>query len=133
LGKKRPAICRTGATDNQLDEAAAQAGGHRNPCGFASAGLAADLHDEALAFVRPPAAWENLALRQEGGPFAADVDKRCTERRQKPRHSAEVNAAGFAAVATLDVQLNRNSLFEQHRAPLTRARRYQELAIQFGR
>jgi hypothetical protein len=85
-------------------------------------GLAANLHDDALAFVQPPAAWENLALRQEGGPCAADVDERRTERRQKPRHSAEVNAAGFTAVATLDVELNGNALFEQRRAPLTRAR-----------
>jgi hypothetical protein len=81
LGEERRAFCGTGASDNQFDEPAAQARGSRHPCGFAGLGLAANLHDNALAFVQPPAARENLALRQEGGPAAANVDERRPERR----------------------------------------------------
>jgi len=110
-----------------------QARGHRQPRCFAGLGLAADLHDDALAFVQPPAARENLALRQEGGPVAANIDECRPERRQKPCDSAEMNAPGFAAVATLDVELDGNALFEQRRAPLARARRYQQFASQLGR
>jgi hypothetical protein len=133
LGEERRAFCGTGAADNQLDEPAAQARGGRHPCGFAGLGLAANLHDDALAFVQPPAARENLVLRQEGGPAAADVDERRPERRQEPRDSTEMNAPGLTAVAAFDEELDGNARFEQRRAPLARTRGYQELAIQLGR
>jgi hypothetical protein len=112
LGEERRAICRTGAADDQLDEPAAQAGGHRHPCGFAGLGLAADLHDDALAFVQPFIAWENLALRQEGGAAATDVDERRAERRHQLAHPAQMNAPGFTAVAALDIEFNGHTLFE---------------------
>jgi hypothetical protein len=91
------------------------------------------LHDDALALVQPLAAREDIALRQEGGPVAADINERGAERWQEPRDSAEVNAPGFGAIAPLDVELDGNSLFEQRRAPLARARRYQQLASQLSR
>ena len=133
MGEERRAICGTGSADDQLDEAAAQARGHRQPRCFAGLGLAADLHDYALAFVQPPTARENLALRQEGGPVAANIDECRPERRQKPCDSAEMSAAGFTAVAAFDVQFDGHTLFEQRRAPLARASRYQQLASQLGR
>ena len=91
------------------------------------------MHDYALAFVQPLAARENLALRQEGGPVAADIDERRPERRQEPHNSAEMNAPGFTAVAALDVEFDGHTRFEQRRAPLARARRYQQFASQLGR
>jgi hypothetical protein len=91
------------------------------------------LHDDSLAFVRPVAAWENFAERQEGGPIAADVDERRAKRRQEPRDSAEMNAAGLTAVAALDEELDGYALFEQRCAPLAGACRYQQLASQLGR
>jgi hypothetical protein len=106
---------------------------HRHPRRFACLSLAADSHDDALAFVQLPAAREDLALRQEGGPAAADIDKRRVERRQKPHDAAEMDAAGFATVAALDVELDRHALFEQRRAPLAGASRDQQFAIQLGR
>ena len=133
MGEERRAFCGTGAADQQFDEPAAQARGGRHPCGFAGLGLAAYLHDDALAFVQPPAARENLAVRQEGGPAAADVDERRAERRQEPRDSTEMNAPGLTAVAAFDEELDGNARFEERRAPLARARGYQELAIQLGR
>ena len=133
VGRERLPTFETGAADNQFDEPAAQARGGRHPCGFAGLGLAANLHDDALAFVKPPAARENLVLRQEGGPAAADVDERRPERRQEPRDSTEMNAPGLTAVAAFDEELDGNARFEQRRAPLARARGYQELAIQLGR
>jgi hypothetical protein len=96
-------------------------------------GLTADLHDDALAFVQPFIAWENLALRQEGGPVAANIDERRTDRRQEPHDSAQMNAPSFTAVAALDMEFNGHTLFEQRRAPLARARRYQQLASQPAR
>jgi hypothetical protein len=133
LGEERRAICRTGAADDQFDEPAAQAGGHHYPRGFAGLGLTADLHDDALAFVQPFIAWENLALRQEGGPIAANIDERRAERRHQLAHPAQMNAPSFTAVAALDIKFNGHTLFEQRRAPLARARRYQQLASQPGR
>jgi len=133
LGEERRAFCGAGAADQQFDEPAAQARGGRHPCGFAGLGLSAHLHDDALAFVQPPAARENLAVRQEGGPAAADVGERRPERRQEPRDSAEMNAPGLTAVAAFDEELDGNARFEERRAPLARARGYQELAIQLGR
>jgi hypothetical protein len=133
LREERCAICGAGAADNQFDEPSAQARGGRHPRGFAGLGLAANLHDDALAFVQPPAARQNLALRQEGGPAAADVDEGRPERRQEPRDSTEINAPGLTAVAAFDEELDRNARFEQRRAPLARARGDQELAIQLGR
>ena len=91
------------------------------------------MHDCALAFVQPLAARENLAVRQEGGPVATDIDERRAERRQQSRDPAEMNAAGFTALATLDVEFDGHALFEQRGAPLARARRYQQLASQPGR
>ncbi|HMD62819.1 MAG TPA: hypothetical protein VKF83_02445 [Stellaceae bacterium] len=133
MGEERLAICGTGAADDQFDEPATQGGGHRHPCGFAALGLAADLHDDALAFVQPLAARENLGMRQEGGPVVADIDEHRTERRQEPHDAAEMNAAGLAAVAAFDEKLEGNALFEQRSPPLARAGRYQQLAIQLGR
>jgi hypothetical protein len=105
---------------------------HRYPRRFACLSFATDSHDDPLAFVQPPAA-RDLTLRQEGGPAAADIDKRRVERRQKPHDAAEMDAAGFAAVAALDVKLGRHALFEQRRAPLAGANRNQQFAIQLGR
>ena len=48
-------------------------------------------------------------------------------------HSTEMNAPGLIAVAAFDEEFDGNALFEQRRAPLARARGYQELAIQLGR
>jgi hypothetical protein len=132
-GEERRGVCGTGAAEDQFDERAAQGCGHGHPRCFAGLGLAADLHDDALAFVRPPTARENLAVRQEGGPVAADIYERRAECGQEPRDSAEMNAAGFAAVAALDEELDGYALFEQRRAPLAGARRYQQLTSQFGR
>jgi hypothetical protein len=133
LREERCAICGTEAADDQFDEAAAQGGRHCHPCGFAGLSLAADLHDYALALVQPLAARKNFAVRQERGPVAADIDEHRAERRQKPRDPAEMNAAGFTAVAALDVEFDGHTLFEQRRAPLARARRDQQLASQLGR
>jgi hypothetical protein len=133
LGEERLAICGTVPADSQFDEPAAQGRSHRHPCSFAALGFAADLHDNALAFVQPLAARENLGVRQKGGPVVANIDERRAERRQKPHHSAEMNAAGFAAVAALDVEFDGHALFEQRRAPLARSRRNQQSAIQLGR
>src|SRR5215470_13910969 len=91
---------------------------HRHAGGFAALGLAADLHDDALAFMELLAARHHLAVRQEGGPFAPDIDQRRTERREQPHDAAEMNAPRFAAVAALYVEFHRHSLFEQRRAPL---------------
>ena len=91
------------------------------------------MHDYALALVQPLAAGENLALGQEGGPVAADIDERRAERRQEPHDSAEMSAAGFTAVAALDEELDGHALFEQRRAPLAGAGRYQQFASQLGR
>jgi hypothetical protein len=133
LGEGRRAIRGTGAAEDQFDEPAPQGGRHGHPSGFAGLGLAADLHDDALAFVEPPAARENFALREEGGPVAADINERRAERRQEPDDSAEMNAAGFTAVAALDVELDGHTRFEQRRTPLAGTRRNQELASQLGR
>jgi hypothetical protein len=70
---------------------------------------------------------------QEGGPVAADIDKHRAERRHQLAHPAQMDAPGFTAVAALDVQFDGHILFEQHRAPLARARRYQQLASQPAR
>jgi hypothetical protein len=83
--------------------------------------------------VQPSIARENLALRQEGGPVAADIDECRAERRHQLAHPAQMNAPSFTAVAALDIELNGHSHFEQRRAPLARARRYQQLASQLGR
>ena len=111
LGEERRAICGPGAADDQFDEPSAQPRGHRHSCGFAALGFAADLHDDALAFVEPPATRDHFALREEGVPLVANVDERRPERRQEPHDSAEMNAAGFAAVAALDEELDGNALF----------------------
>jgi hypothetical protein len=133
LGEERRAICGTGPADNQFDKPAAQTRGHGHPCGFPGLGLAANLHDYALALVQPLAAGDNLALGQEGGPVAADIDERRPERRQEPHDPAEMQAACFTAVAALDEEFDGHARFEQRRAPLARARRYQQFASQLGR
>jgi len=81
VGRKRLPTFETGATDNQFDEPAAQARGGRHPRGFTALGLAANLHHDALTLVQSPTARDNLAMRQEGGPVAADIDERRAERR----------------------------------------------------
>ena len=133
MREERLATFEAAAGDNQFDEPAAQAYGRSHSSGFATLGLAADLHEHPLAFVQPLAGWENLGVRQEGGPVAADIDERRTERRQQPHDAAEMNAAGLTAVAALDEELDGNDLFEQRRLPLARVRRDQQFAVQLGR
>src|SRR5215469_32686 len=94
---------------------------HRHAGGLAALGLAADLHDDALAFVELLVARHHLAVRQEGGAVAPDIDQRRTERREQPHDAAEMDASRFAAVAALDVELDGHTLFKQRRAPLARA------------
>src|SRR5271166_3091965 len=93
----------------QLDDLAAQCNTGRHPCRLASLRLTANLDDHALAFVEPPAAWQDFAQWQEGRPIAADVDKRCAERQHQPAHPAEMDAAGLAPIAALDEEFDGNA------------------------
>jgi hypothetical protein len=79
------------------------------------------LDDDALAFVKPPAARQNIPCWQEGRPVAADINEQRVERRQQPADASEMDAADFAPVTALDVQFDRDAVLEQRRAPLARA------------
>ncbi len=104
----------------RLGQPAAQPDGHGQPRGLAALRLAADLHDDAPAFVEPPAARRDFALRQKGRAILADVDERRAERRQQAAHPAEMDAAGLGAVAALDIERGRGPVLEERRAPLAR-------------
>ena len=106
---------------------------HCQPRRLAALGFAADLHHHALAFIEPPAARSGLALRQKRRPIAADIDEDGAERRQQSPHSAEIDAAGLGAVAALDIELDRDAILEQRRAPLAGPGSDHQLAGQFGR
>ena len=66
----------------QLEEPAAQCRTCRQPRCLAALRLAANLDNDTLAFVEPPAARQDLARGQEGRPVTADIDEHRTERRQ---------------------------------------------------
>ena len=85
--------------------------------GLAALRFAADLHDDALAFVEPTEARKNLALRQKRRALAANLDKGGAERRQQAHDAAKMNAASLGAVAAFDAQLDRRAVFDECRAP----------------
>jgi len=117
----------------QLDDLAPQRNTGRHPCRLASLRLAANLDDHALAFVEPPAAWQDFAQWQEGRPIAADIDKRRAERRQQPARPAEMDATGLVPIAALDEELDGDAVLEQRGTPLARAGGDQQFAGQCGR
>ena len=90
-------------------------------CCLAALRLAANLDDDALAFVELPAAGEDLPCGQEGRTVVSDIDEHRTERREQPAHAAEVDAACFPPIPALDEQFDRNAVVEQRSAPLTGA------------
>ena len=85
-----------------------------------------------LVYAALPAARHGLRARQESRPIAPDIDERRPERRHHPANPAEVDAAGLAAVAALDKQLDGKAVFEQRRTPLARAGGDQQFAVQLG-
>jgi hypothetical protein len=121
------------STDDQLNLLTAQGRGHGYARRFAALSFAADLHNNPLAFMEPLAARHHLALRQKSRALSSYIDKRRAQRRHQPAHSAEINAPGLATVASLDIEFDGDTRFEQRCAPLARARGYQQLALQFGR
>jgi hypothetical protein len=123
----------TGTADDQLDLLTAQGRGHGYARSFAALSFAADLHNNPLAFMEPLAARHHLALRQKSRALSSYIDKRRAQRRHQPAHSAEIDAPGLATVASLDIEFDGDTRFEQRCAPLARARGYQQLALQFGR
>jgi hypothetical protein len=114
----------------QLDEPPAQRDARRHLGRLAALHLAANLDDNALAFIKLPAAREDLPLGQEGWPVAADIDEHCAERRQQPSHAAKMYAAHLVAIAPLDKELDRDAVLEQRGAPLAWAGGDQQLAGQ---
>ena len=80
--------------------------------GLSALSFAADLHNDTLALVKRPTARHGLAPGQKSWPLLSDIDERRSERRHHLGDPTEVNAPGFAAIAALDKQLDRNPVFE---------------------
>ncbi len=106
-----------GPTRQQLDKPAAQHAAQRRLRRLAALRFAADLHDDPLALVEPPAARDDFALRQKGRPVAADIDQRRTQRRQQAPHAAEMDAAGLETLPALDPDLDGDAVFNERRPP----------------
>ena len=106
---------------------------HRYAGGLAALRLAADPHDDALAFVELLVARHHLTMGQKGGTLASYIDERRTERRKQPHDAAEINASRFAPVAALDIEFDGHAFFKQRCAPFARSGGNQESAIQLGR
>ena len=123
----------TPLSEPQLDESAAQGNTGCHACRLAPLRLAANLDDHALAFIEPPAAWQNFAQWQKGRSIAADIDKRSAERRHQPADPAEMDAACLAPIAALDEELERNAVLKQRGTPFAGAGGDQQLAGQRGR
>ena len=130
IGRQHFAADEARSTDLQLDVAASQRHTGRQSCWLAALGLAANLHDHAFTLVEPAAAWKNFARGQKGWPVAPDVYERRAERRHKPPHSPEMDAARLAAIAAFDIKLDRNAVLEQRGAPIARSGGDQQVAGQ---
>jgi hypothetical protein len=119
--------------NGQLSKPPAQRDRHRYPRRLTALGFAANLHQHPLALVEPLAARHDLTLRQESRPLRPDIDEHSAETRHQPRHPAEMNASGLAAVAALDQEFGWNAVLEQRCAPLAEAGGNQQFAAQWGR
>ena len=121
------------STDLQFEIAASQRHTGRQPCWLAALGLAANLDNHAFTLVEPSAAWENFARGQKGCPVAPDVYEYRAQRRHKPSHPPKMYAARLAAIAAFDIELDRNAVLEQCRAPIARSGGDQQVAGQWTR